>query len=72
MQEFRKQIVSIVLGSNHSAIFLLVEILIFFVELIFFDPSEIGVLGLTWRVTLLSRCGQKLLVFNICVQCCNT
>ena len=46
MQDFQKQICSIVLGPNHSG-----KILIF-VEVIFFDPPEIEVLGLTWSVTL--------------------
>ena len=46
MQDFRKQIGSVILGQNHSGNFFLGEIWIF-VEVIFFDPSEIGVLGLT-------------------------
>ena len=36
-----------------------------FVEGIFFKPSEIGILGLTWRVTLLSRCNLKTLRLTI-------
>ena len=52
MQDFQKQIGSVVLGPNHSGKFFLGKIWIF-VKVTFFDPSEIGVLGLTWRVTLL-------------------
>ena len=52
MQDFRKQIGSVVLGPNHSGKIFWGEIWIF-VKVTFFDPSEIGVLGLTWRVTLL-------------------
>ena len=52
MQDFRKRIDSVVLGPNHSGKIFWAEIWIF-VKVTFFDPSEIGVLGLTWRVTLL-------------------
>ena len=52
MQDFRKPIGSVVLGPNHSVKNIWGEIWIF-VKVTFFDPSEIGVLGLTWRVTLL-------------------
>ena len=51
MQEFWKQIGSVVLGPNHSGFFW-AKICIL-VEVVFLDPSEIGVLGLTWRVILL-------------------
>ena len=52
MQDFQKQIGSVVLGSNHSGIIICGKIWIFW-EVIFLDQSEIGVLGLTWRVTQL-------------------
>ena len=52
MKYFKKQIGLIVLGPNKSGKICLGKIWIF-VEVIFFDPSEIGVLRLTWRVTLL-------------------
>ena len=60
MQDFRKWIGSIVLWPNHPGKLLWGRIWIF-VEVIFFNPSEIGVLGLTWRVLLLSRCNLNTL-----------
>ena len=50
MQDFQKRIGSVVLGPNHSGFFL--GKIWIFVKVTFFDPSEIVVLGLTWRVTL--------------------
>ena len=55
MQDFRKLISSIVLWTNHSEKFVWGKTQIF-VELTFFDQSEIEVFLLTWRVTLCSRC----------------
>ena len=52
MQDFQKQIGSVVEEPNYSGNFFWGNIWIF-VRVTFFDPSEIGVLGLTWRVTLL-------------------
>ena len=52
MQDFWKRIGSVVLGPNHLRKQILGKIWIF-VKVIIFDPSEIGGLGLTWRVTLL-------------------
>ena len=80
MQDFQKRI-------GHSGNFFLGEIWIF-VEIIFFDPSEIGVLGLTWRKTMLffvyvcAFVGEKSQVvrlsffinvfFSFLICCCNS
>ena len=60
MQDFQKQIGSVVLCPNHSGKVCYGEIWIF-VEGIFIEPSKIGFLGLPWRVTLLSRCNLNAL-----------
>ena len=51
MKDFRKQIGLVVLGLNHTEIFLRQNL--DFCARYFFDPTEIGDLGLTWRVALL-------------------
>ena len=51
LKNFWKQIGSKVVWPNHLGKNSCGKICIF-VEIICFDPSEIGVLGLTWRVTL--------------------
>ena len=72
IQDYWKQIGSVVLGPNHSRIFFGTKFG-YFLEVIFFDPSKIGVLGLTLRRTLLSRCYLNTLwststCFKICVH----
>ena len=52
MQDFQKLIGSKVLWPNHSGTIFQGKVWIF-VEVTFFNPSEIRILGLTWRVTLL-------------------
>ena len=64
MQDFQKRKDSIVLCPNHLEKQFQGQIWIF-VEFIFIDPSEIGVLGLTWRQTLLSRCNLNTVLLTI-------
>ena len=48
------------LSPNHSEKLFWGKIFIF-MKVIFFDPFEIGVLGLTWRIRLLEGCNMKTL-----------
>ena len=67
----QKRIGSIVLWPSHSWKNFPGQIWIM-VEVIFFDPSEIGVLGLTWRVRLqIEDLGVKncLFLIDMCIRC---